>query len=322
MIKQPTVFVLGAGASAPYGFPLGRTLMAEIFQKLGKAGNFHDHVQACAPDADIPRFRARLSASGRSSIDLFLEKRPNFLDVGKAAIVRALAPYEIDVEFETLSKPFKGLPGESPEAAQERRARRWYHYLFDRMMADGELTDNKLSIITFNFDRSFERALYHVVEANYGGSASEIRKICLSIPVVHIHGSLGDPSWLSLSDENFARPYDAANFGTNDVASCANTIQIVTEEISRTVLARAHDLLKAAGVVCFLGFSYHPLNLKKLALENLTGKVIRGTRFKLDEGQLTQIHGIFHSTTKGNILLANKEDDILAFLQNTDVIHA
>ena len=124
MIKAPTVFVLGAGASAPYGFPLGRTLMSEIVRKLRKAGDFRDQVQACAPHTDMARFTSRLSASGRSSIDLFLEKRPDLLEIGKAAIVRALVPYEIDDEFDTIFPPAR-VQGENAEVTQERRARRW-----------------------------------------------------------------------------------------------------------------------------------------------------------------------------------------------------
>ncbi|KTC84243.1 MULTISPECIES: hypothetical protein [Legionella] len=34
MFKQNTVFVLGAGASYPYGFPLGKDLMIEIIQNI------------------------------------------------------------------------------------------------------------------------------------------------------------------------------------------------------------------------------------------------------------------------------------------------
>lgn len=38
MITQPIVFILGAGASAPYGFPVGKALMDNIIVNLGDEG--------------------------------------------------------------------------------------------------------------------------------------------------------------------------------------------------------------------------------------------------------------------------------------------
>jgi hypothetical protein len=34
MIRKPTVFILGAGASEPYGFPIGRELVAQAIRLL------------------------------------------------------------------------------------------------------------------------------------------------------------------------------------------------------------------------------------------------------------------------------------------------
>ena len=39
MIEVPTCLVLGAGASAPYGFPVGETLMDDIIDKVATRPN-------------------------------------------------------------------------------------------------------------------------------------------------------------------------------------------------------------------------------------------------------------------------------------------
>src|SRR5688572_10130162 len=95
MIKVPTVLVLGAGASDPYRFPLGRKLMAEICQ------NAHStYIRELNPTGDpkikkdIEDFRDALRTSGQQSVDAFLEHRDEFRVIGKKAIARALIPCE------------------------------------------------------------------------------------------------------------------------------------------------------------------------------------------------------------------------------------
>ena len=146
MITRPTVFVLGAGASHPYGFPLGQGLLNEVVRELSNAdGEFHHEV--CAVIREVERVKAfarDLRLCGRSSIDAFLETRQEFVDVGKAAIARVLSEYESDGRL-THDRPDEG----------------WYHYLFDRMLtrSPDDFRNNRLCVVTFNFERSFERAL-------------------------------------------------------------------------------------------------------------------------------------------------------------------
>ena len=39
MIEEDTVFILGAGASCPYGFPDGKKLRSEIFDRFERDFN-------------------------------------------------------------------------------------------------------------------------------------------------------------------------------------------------------------------------------------------------------------------------------------------
>ena len=86
MITTETVLILGAGASADYGFPVGRQLLDAVcqnqtYQALEPLE--YDYVQAKA-------FIEALKTSAYSSVDAFLEKFPTFLEIGKAAIAAAL----------------------------------------------------------------------------------------------------------------------------------------------------------------------------------------------------------------------------------------
>src|SRR5262245_18271949 len=97
-----TVLVLGAGASRPYGFPLGQELKEGI---CGMIGNWLEGTRQ-SPDLaeliskhgftrDIQEtfFRA-LSTSPRNSIDAFLEIRTEFRDLGKTWIAAIIAHTE------------------------------------------------------------------------------------------------------------------------------------------------------------------------------------------------------------------------------------
>jgi hypothetical protein len=82
VIKKKTVFVLGAGASAEAGYPMGRELRNRIIFELD------GYCNAAGPPAanevlgqhdcrkeELVAFRDALRRSGTASIDEFLENR-------------------------------------------------------------------------------------------------------------------------------------------------------------------------------------------------------------------------------------------------------
>src|SRR5438445_5956235 len=99
MITQQTVLVLGAGASKPFGFPSGKELLERITRQI--CGHKPDQstlgealLAFGASELDVAQFGSALHHSQRNSVDAFLEFRPEFLNVGKAAIIASLIPYE------------------------------------------------------------------------------------------------------------------------------------------------------------------------------------------------------------------------------------
>ena len=91
MIEKRVVFVTGAGASVPYGFPLGYKLVTELF-----AANIDQDLYVPLRDLgyrrdDIVGFRDDLLLSARTSIDAFLETNPKYLRLGKAVIALLLS---------------------------------------------------------------------------------------------------------------------------------------------------------------------------------------------------------------------------------------
>jgi hypothetical protein len=163
----------------PFGFPSGWELVQEVCRGLRGGGKIRRVLESEAGlgSKQLNDFKFALEYSRQPSVDRFLEFRPEFLEVGKAAIAAALIPHENDPDL---------VP----------RERSWYDYLFDALMCQRErFSENKLAILTYNYDRSIEWFLIQSLTQSYGIPAGEaVRLLFSTIPIIHLHGSLGDLS--------------------------------------------------------------------------------------------------------------------------------
>ena len=174
VIRTPTVLVLGAGASCPYGFPTAKQLkncICEVFASRTPAIRLlGDNV---APAEKFLEFREAFWKSGTASVDAFLKGRPEFLDVGKFAIAYCLIPFESESNLFTP-------PGDSGD---------WYGYLSERLNPSfDEFEHNKLSIVTFNYDRSLEHYLFTSLMNWHGRSVDDCIEKFAKLPIIHVYG--------------------------------------------------------------------------------------------------------------------------------------
>jgi hypothetical protein len=119
MITTPTVLVLGAGASYPYGFPTAAGLRQDICHAFEAPDTNASVLIASYAGGDIDRervfeFRQAFLKSGQPSIDAFLDRRSEFLHIGKLAIAYCLIPYESEQHL---------------YARDHQRGGDWYQYL-------------------------------------------------------------------------------------------------------------------------------------------------------------------------------------------------
>ena len=179
MIKTQTLFILGAGASAPFGYPTSVGLRNSILSR----GNDPTILQALNYMNDDPkpfekefnRFLDEFARSSVYSIDSFLEYRTEFMEVGKINIAAFLINHEEDRNLRLATD------------------KNWYMYLYDRLKVSfDEFDKNNISFITFNYDRSLEQFLFEAVLCRFGKSPKECAEKLKSIPIVHLYGQL-DP---------------------------------------------------------------------------------------------------------------------------------
>lgn len=316
MINRKTVLILGAGASCDFGFPSGRKLVTDILKGLEKETDLFAHLM----NYDINNFTAdkirsfykALRESMPPSIDIFLETRHEFTDLGKATIAYMLIPCEDEQNLKRSSKVH------------------WYEYLFSKMHSPSleGFKENKLSFLTFNYDRSLEKFLFDAIIGKYGLAYDKaVNQFDELVKIKHVYGQLGYPN---------SRHY-SPKIRDSYIKVCMQNIQLMHEvDESSPILTEAKVLIQKAEVVCFLGFGYHESNLKKLfsGIGTQPSTKYYGTAKDIYEGERGPIYNFFEGSgiaakvpkyRSGNksipvLKLGDKDDDILLFLRKNPVL--
>jgi hypothetical protein len=305
MIARKTVLILGAGASAPFGFPSGRTLRDDIIAGLRKQiAQPFQLLTAAGFDANhIASFRDALQRSGQPSVDVFLEYRPEFIHVGKVAIAASLIPYE-------------------DEARLWGGADNWYEHLWTHLGPSlmDDVAQSQLSVITFNYDRSLEHFLFSALKDAYNISTDDAARYLREvIRIVHVHGKLGELPYAD-AGRGISRSYqpgDASSLKDTAVAA-AKTIKIVHEGVrDDSEFVQARQLLAQAEMVCFLGFGYLKANVERLEVANLSQSVsLYGTAYLLMDGERAAASGLINN----RVNLGRPDLGVLAFLRQTGLL--
>jgi hypothetical protein len=154
------------------------------------------------------------------------------------------------------------------------RQKNWIIHLFDLLKGDtvDDLCANEVTFVTFNYDRSLEFCLRHLIEDRYPfqSSGNMVERVMARLPIIHVHGQLGTLTEI---------PYKRDNQGLV-TQKAAKGIKIIHEaEDNSAELVRAREAIQAAERIGILGFGYDKTNMKRLQLSGdwVRGKTIIGT---------------------------------------------
>jgi hypothetical protein len=271
-----------SGRSVPYGYPAGQALIDEIISDILDKGTniYKDLVAVGHPSDALADFAYCLEQSLTPSIDYFLEQRSEFLEIGKAAIARILMQREHD----------QPLPGRGDS--------RWYRYLAQQMMEGAEglsvVAQNRLRIVTFNYDRSLDESLFRALSTSYGTEVDEVVEVLQQIPIVHLHGIIGRLPWQPSISGWAVRRYgemgdDPAKVGLH-LKAASEMIQIIHEvdPPPHSPWTEALAALEESERVVIMGFGFLQKNVERLRLADLmdTGRLIRASSYRLTQNQI------------------------------------
>lgn len=286
MITQETVFILGAGASVPYGYPTAQQLREFIIKNFAqKYSSYLQKRRYISVDESINeanKFSYLIQSfkqSSTKSFDLFLSRnKGKFYEDGKFILAWCI------LYFESISRFNEDI--DKPETD-------WYSLLFnlmtDEMTKSSDLEkfkENKLKIITFNYDRSLEEFLSESLFYSFSGDRNDVTIISDWISAFHVYGKIYDLQW-----EN---PEKGEKYQTNNILDLAekakDNIQIIYDE-RKTQVAEIQRIISSAQRIFFLGFSYGKENLEALGLNNLINNTqnIYGTALGLTDQERIKI---------------------------------
>jgi hypothetical protein len=245
-MNPSVVLVLGAGASISMGYPIGSALrtaltptsIERIAQAVIESGSGIDRH-------DVEAFSRTFRDSQMLSIDSFLARRPDMVDIGKRAIAAVLLTQEQAELLHSCQHDDK-----------------WYQYFFNHIATEdwNSLDFSNFAVITFNYDRSLEHYLVSALSASYNRPRELCEQKIASLRIVHVYGSLGPTS-----------PKEPGYFPYGNAATSAN-IQIAAERLrvipegrdEDETLSAARLLLSNADHIAFLGFGFDETNLRRL----------------------------------------------------------
>jgi hypothetical protein len=319
MISNKTVFILGAGAHIPYGFPSGKALIKDVIASLSHSKinpylSLTTLPQRCGidpmdvQDSNLGNFINALSNAGQASIDTFLNSNQHmsgFDIVGKIGISQTLLKIENDT-FHTNSDI-------------KHDAYDWFEYLFEKMCegitsASQFVSDNKITFVTFNYDRLLEHKFFVGIKNSFGISDDiEVLELVNSIPIHHVYGSLGS--------------FTPNSFGNLSLwADSFKTIQTIHEaqKSKSNALKDSINAMSQADIICILGFGFHRENISLLTLPDMIEKIsgiVFACRLGLTDEEIRRVLVANNLANKENFKICNDAYDALGTLKNYSVFN-
>ncbi len=289
LYREPTVFVLGAGASNLYGLPLGIQLKQDILKfPDSQMQDFLGEQQNAA--ALIPGFKADLGQGDYGTIDYFLENKKRYRELGAFYIACVIGASE---------KPQSLFP-----------QRDLYADLFHMLDVESDSSSiPPISVVTLNYDRSLEHFLAKNVEINCPDHLEKhARQKVQKLRIVHAHGCLGDIETV---------PYVELNKTAESVREAAHRIKIISDRVEDSEdFQKAQQIIAEAHNIVFLGFGYHQRTLEALlGRSDYQSKRVFGTAVHLSENRKYDLKIFFRS----RIHFGGVNQDCSSFLEHLGI---
>jgi hypothetical protein len=277
--KRKTVFVVGAGASAEVGLPVGTKLAQQISDRLsieisdegrltGGDGELWKTIQMSRRgEAGAYLEAAKLIRHGvvlANSIDDFLDVHKadaRAVELGKAAIVRSILVAERQSKlFYDRSNIYNKLSFSKAEGT-------WLIKLM-RMLGRGITPENahtifdNVAFVVFNYDRVIEHFLFTALKQFYNVDETRAAELMQTLSIVHPYGMVGSAPYGNNGGIAYGgglRAVDGAYM------NLAQRIRTYAEQSSDEVALNAiKQKIEEAEKIVFLGFAFHDQNVELL----------------------------------------------------------
>lgn len=287
MFRANTVFILGAGSSFDFGFPLGADLKSEVAAtlshkrdtlgnlKISESGSriLSSVLQAKQLTEQEVLKAAEMIRGGvclTSSIDHFLWLHSG--NVAVSACAKAAIAHLIYEKENSCSK-LRHLKRDEQRKTNEfdkTWAQPFCEICFEGVAA-AELEEalSRVKFINFNYDRCVERLMMLAIQALYALPASDAFALANSVDVIHPYGSLGSLD----GNASFGQG------GKRDPFELSSGLKTFSERLEDEGLVdKIKTTVADAETLVFMGFGYHKQNIEMLVpMTNSKRKRVIGT---------------------------------------------
>ena len=202
-------------------------------------------------------------------IDLFINRRKEFHEVGKWAIAASILYHEVHSTY--------GDEIDSPD-------KDWMSVLFTALTNEiynddfKRILENDIFFVTFNYDRSLEYSLHRSMQRNFGASEEDAAEIVSKIPIVHVYGQIAALPWQSKDGLEFQPDLEKV-----DPRKYSKDLQIMYGLRATKSGKEAKSMIQAADSLCFMGFGYAPENLEAIGIPEILkpSQIINGTAYQM-----------------------------------------
>jgi hypothetical protein len=290
------LFIIGAGASVPYGFPAGEELFEKIrnlnYEKkqdgsyngtlttdFNNLYNNEDYPESVIKEA-MYKFFIDINNSTMISVDDFLRNRKdldsNQLIFGKKVIARQILKAEN--HYKT------GRYNENGKHKEYKKRIDWLNILFSFIDRKKELLNDFIdsNFIILNYDRLFEYKFFEYLHYDKKYSEQKAFEQLNKMKITHIYGYLGD-----LKDTAFG------GIEKIQYKSIADKIKTVWEA-GKEEKEKIKNYFENCNRIFFIGFGWLEDNMRELCLDGsepkiLRGKEIYGTAYKMSDDNIKNI---------------------------------
>lgn len=289
MFLDPTVVVVGAGASAEFGLPTGIGLYEDASLDLDDpridTADFDDQFLSTfwaflkfanmgQEQTQFRRLQKKLRQSHARSIDLYAYYNPS-----EASICKLFTAWRLQKEFvdreefrNRFSEPevryVRSFQSRAPTVALRGPSRNnWIGELANSFLSgakdSSDLAKNQLQIVTFNYDTFIEESFSWIIRQNerFADAPDEVIP-----PVLHVHGALEPLAPAQFDGQAYRRQAERIKFISDTIDSPSSEVELAKVSLG--------DALR---VYC-IGFAFEQLNCDLLQA-GLWGKRSFGLNF-------------------------------------------
>ncbi|WP_203073573.1 hypothetical protein [Falsiroseomonas ponticola] len=328
MIRRPTVFVVGAGASSEFGLPVGFELKQRITRALairtdaGRVQSGSEPILAAfrravrLKDGRLGDLNPLVAAAKKIvagmpqaiSIDNYIDAHGGDVDIelaGKIAIAVELLGAEAsskltatEVEKDSWGDPIrKHINFSNVEHT-------WLGVLQKILFENAKKSDisrifENVSFIVFNYDRCIEHFLHQAVTNYFWIPSKDAAQVVARIPIYHVYGAIGRLAWQSgeLPEIGYGASADESK-----ILAAARKIKTFTEGLADQALSEGIKMaVRRAENLLFLGCAFHPKNIEFLRDSgNARGVDVMGTAVGLSAPNIEMISDMLYDILEGN----------------------